>query len=169
MAFHPDQGPSHLGPLRNEAPADDGSATRLSRLGAALIDMVISVILTLPILFYSGALDDFSATAQREFPQALIWSAVGAAVWLAANSVLLTRSAQTIGKMLLGIQVVNVSDGKPAAFSRLVVWRFLPTLLVPLLPYVGDLLAFLDVAFIFRKDGRCLHDHLAGTRVVAVR
>jgi uncharacterized RDD family membrane protein YckC len=26
-----------------------------------------------------------------------------------------------------------------------------------------------DILFIFRKDERCLHDHLAGTHVVRVR
>ena len=169
MAFHPQQAPSPLPPLPDEARAYAGSATLLSRLGASLIDMVISLILTLPILLSAGVVDDFSADAQQEFPQSLIWSAVGASVWLAANSVLLTRSAQTIGKKLLRIQVVNVSDGKPAVFSRLVVWRFLPTLLIPLVPYAGQMLACLDVAFIFRPDRRCLHDHLAGTRVVSVQ
>jgi hypothetical protein len=83
------------------------------------------------------------------------------------NSFFLLSSAQTIGKKALSIQVVNVSDGEPASFLRLVSWRFLPMVLVSQVPYVGYL-AFIDPAFIFRGDRRCLHDHMARTRVVAL-
>jgi hypothetical protein len=31
---------------------------------------------------------------------------------------------------------------------------------------VGTFLVLVDVLFIFRKDRRCVHDHIAGTRVV---
>jgi uncharacterized RDD family membrane protein YckC len=37
---------------------------------------------------------------------------------------------------------------------------------VVLLPTVGPFAGLIDVLFIFLKDRRCLHDHIAGTVVV---
>jgi len=39
---------------------------------------------------------------------------------------------------------------------------------VSLIPYAGSFVALLDVLFIFRRDQRCIHDHLAGTVVVKI-
>jgi hypothetical protein len=41
-------------------------------------------------------------------------------------------------------------------------------LFLPLLPFVGSLIAVLDLLFIFGPSRRCLHDQVAGTRVVLV-
>ena len=46
--------------------------------------------------------------------------------------------------------------------------RYLPTSAVSLIPYAGSFVALLDVLFIFRRDQRCIHDHLAGTVVVKI-
>ena len=163
MAFNSQQAPAALTSLPDQARAYGESASRLSRLWAALIDIAVIGLIMLPIAFIFG----FSfSDLKREFPESLIGAALNALVWLAVNGVFLARNAQTVGKKLLGIQIVNVSDGKPAAFSRLVVWRFLPVLLVSRLPYVGAVLGCLNILSIFRRDRRCLHDHIAGTRVV---
>jgi uncharacterized RDD family membrane protein YckC len=163
MPFDPQPAPAALPLLPDQARAYDGSASRLSRLWAALIDIAVIACIMLPVAFVFG----FSfGDLKREFPGSLIGATPNALVWLAVNAVFLARNAQTVGKKLLGIQIVNVDDGKPAAFSRLVVSRFLPIFVVSQLPYVGDVLACLNLLFIFRKDRRCLHDHVAGTRVV---
>ena len=39
-------------------------------------------------------------------------------------------------------------------------------MLVAQIPYIGAFLILADVLCIFREDRRCLHDHLAGTRVI---
>jgi uncharacterized RDD family membrane protein YckC len=168
---NPYQAPAEPEPLPEEeqvALVDDGSATRSARLGASLIDAFISLVIVVPFQVYGGMYDGFPHVKRPEFPHSLLWSLGGAAVWLALHAVFLARSAQTIGKKLVGIQMVNVSDGRPASFYKLVVWRFLPATLAYQIPYVGSVLALADIGFIFRKDRRCLHDHVAGTRVVEV-
>jgi len=40
--------------------------------------------------------------------------------------------------------------------------------LVSQVPQVGGLIGLVDILFIFGKERRCLHDLLAGTRVVNV-
>jgi len=165
---HPDRAPAAHGSLPEDARAYDGSASRLSRLGAAIIDIFIGVIILLPLRWFTGATNDVEHMIDPPLHDSLLWTAVGFAIWLAVNGRLLATRAQTVGKKLVGIQVVNVSDGKPASFSKLVWWRYLPTLLVTPLPYIGDVLSMVDVLFIFRQDRRCIHDHIAGTRVVEV-
>jgi hypothetical protein len=39
-------------------------------------------------------------------------------------------------------------------------------LLLPLVPFLGGLVALVDVLFIFGPSKRCLHDLVAGTKVV---
>jgi uncharacterized RDD family membrane protein YckC len=165
---HPDQAPAALQSLPDEPRAWDGSASRGARLGAAFIDSFINGLLVLPVRIYTGQLEDLSQFTNAPSSETLLWMALGCVAWLAVNGVPLTRSAQTIGKKLVGIQMVNVSDGKPASFSKLVLWRYLPTVLLSQLPYLGAVLSLVDVLFIFRQDRRCVHDHIAGTRVVAV-
>lgn len=133
-----------------------------------MLDTVISLTILLPAQVYTGMYDGFPHISRPPFPQTLLWALGGVAVWLALNGVFLARSGQTIGKKLVGIQIVNVSDGKPAPLARLVIWRYLPMVLVSQIPYVGGVLGIVNVCFIFRQDRRCVHDHIAGTRVVEV-
>ena len=84
------------------------------------------------------------------------------------NSYFLSQRAQTIGKVITHIQIVNYDDGLPAPLRRTVLLRYLPMVVAGLIPVAG-LLVILDPWFIFRADHRCLHDHTAGTVVVKLR
>jgi uncharacterized RDD family membrane protein YckC len=164
---NPYQAPSDIEPPEyEEEEVSDGSAPRSARLGAALIDGLISIAIIFPVQFWAGVYRNFPNLEPQPSPRTLLWSLAGIAVWLAVHGVFLARSAQTIGKKIVGIQIVMVNDDRPASFSRLVLWRFLPTMLVAQIPLLGPTLSCLDILFIFRKDRRCLHDHLAGTRVI---
>lgn len=140
-----------------------GDASRWSRLWAALIDgmLALPAVVALPWVL-SHYIEELHIEPS-EFGLIVTLSKPGS--WLMLNGFFLASSAQTIGKKALGIQVVNVSDSEPASFLRLVLLRFLPMVLVAQVPYVGYL-ALVDPILIFRGDRRCLHDHLARTRVV---
>ncbi len=148
--------------------ARGGSASRWSRLGAAIIDGLISMVVFVPLQFSAGVYDNFPNMTPQPFPQTVLWSLGGIVLWVAVHGVFLARSAQTIGKKLFRIQVVSVADGKPAPLFKLIVLRFLPMSMLPQIPMVGPLLSLANALFIFRKDRRCIHDHIAGTRVVAI-
>jgi uncharacterized RDD family membrane protein YckC len=77
------------------------------------------------------------------------------------------KNGQTIGKKLLGIRMVNNDTGRIADLVRLLAWRYLPVTIVSLIPFIGGILALIDVLFIFGGDRRCLHDYIANTRVIA--
>ncbi len=80
---------------------------------------------------------------------------------------LLTLSGQTIGKKILMIRVVT-DHGELPGFIRAVLIREWARHLLCLVPWVGPWFRFLDPLFIFTDSRKCLHDHIAGTRVVAL-
>ena len=143
-------------------------ASRLRRLAAAMIDNALVGFCILGIFGVLGVLGvglelpdlvdpDLRTTAQT--------TAVGYFVWLGLNARPLQGRAQTLGKMALGVVIVDESHS-PAPLLRIAVDRTLSVQLVSLIPYIGVVLVIADVLFIFRADRRCLHDHLARTHVV---
>ncbi len=107
-------------------------------------------------------------------PDWFVW-AIGLALGVAfvVNLILIGLRGQSLGKLVTRTRIVRL-DGRPARFVRGVLLRELPLFLVPpaltfFLP-LGGLAAFallgVDALFIFRSDHRCLHDLVAGTRVV---
>lgn len=77
---------------------------------------------------------------------------------------LLSSFGQTIGKRMLGIRIVR-NDGSRASLGRI----FLLRILVPAAINAGcGLFGLVDALFIFAADRRCVHDHLADTKVVRV-
>ena len=72
---------------------------------------------------------------------------------------------QTIGKLVLGMRIVDLAGGK-ADFGKILLLRELPVWLANILPLVGVVYGVLDAIFIFRSDKRCLHDMIADTIVV---
>ena len=76
--------------------------------------------------------------------------------------VLLGRHGQTVGKRLFGIRIVDQETGVTGgAFTNVVLRYFVNWLLTLIPPYFA-----IDHFFIFARNRRCLHDYLAGTRVV---
>ncbi|WP_437742639.1 RDD family protein [Sorangium sp. So ce302] len=165
-APNPYQPPTALEPKTDSERAYDGSASRMSRFWAAMIDAVLALIIFVPLQYWGGVYRDFPKVSALPFLQSLLWALAGFALTLVLHGTFLARSAQTIGKKTMNIQIVNASDGKPAAFGTIVLRRLLPEAAVAQIPYVGTFLVLVDVLFIFRKDRRCVHDHIAGTRVV---
>jgi len=79
--------------------------------------------------------------------------------------VLISRTGQSLGKKWTGIRIELV-DGNRIGFASGVVLRNWVPKLMGVLPYLGFLFQLADILFIFRQDRRCIHDHIAGTRVV---
>ncbi len=157
---------SHLG----DAPSADGNlADRGVRLGAAIIDTVILLAITLPLMWFGGYLELVMQGAARgtqvPFGTTLMWSAIGFALFILIQGMPLAKRGQTIGKKLLGIRIVHL-DGSQPTLVTLLTKRYLPIQLTNLIPFVGGLIGLVNVLLIFRADRRCGHDLIAGTQVV---
>jgi uncharacterized RDD family membrane protein YckC len=129
-------------------------AERGTRLWAVMIDGLLISLPLLPVVvvgIYFGSQAD---------------AAVGAVAiyqW-----VLICRTGQTLGKKWTGIRIERI-DGARLTFGTGVFLRNWIAKLVGSVPYLGAVFQLVDCLFIFRDDRRCIHDHIAGTRVVRLR
>ncbi len=149
-------------------------ATRFKRLVASVIDTFISLFFALPGAFMltMGILQDatpFEELVQKNFAghensMSLIF--VGMLIPAVVQIFLLSVRGQTVGKFLLQVQIVRHEDESKAGLWRAVMLRGMVPALIGTLPYVGFAFTLVNVFFIFREDRRCLHDHIAGTKVI---
>ena len=143
-------------------------AGRGVRLGGAIIDGITLGLILWPYL----AVSDYwtrAVAGQVEMSDLLQMSLVSLIAFLVLHGYLLHRYGQTIGKRLLGIRIVSAADGQLLPLGKLFGLRYVPIQLAGLLPVVGNILPLVDALFIFREDRRCLHDFIAGTKVIKVR
>ncbi len=82
--------------------------------------------------------------------------------------ILISRTGQSLGKKWTGIRIEKV-DGSNLTFGTGVFLRNWVPKVMGAVPYLGMLFFLVDCLFIFREDCRCLHDHIAGTRVVRIQ
>ena len=127
-------------------------ASRPSRLGAKLIDAGL----------YAVAIGIAAIFLAVSVPLGVLLLALAILGIPIYQVVLLTRDGQTIGKKLLDIRIVDVETGQNAGFGSNVVMRAWVNALLNAIPLYG----LVDILFIFRQDRRCIHDLIAGTRVV---
>lgn len=145
------------------------AASRWLRLGAYLLDSIIGFVFVSPgfmILVMAG----FFSTPDNPNP-ALLLAGFGAAglgllFLLGVQIYFLTTRGQTLGKMMLGIKIVNFDDEQNPGFVKAFLLRLFVNGLIGAVPFLGLAYTLADILFIFRDDRRCIHDLLAGTKVV---
>lgn len=160
---------------------DTELADRGIRLGAFVIDYILGVLATLPgflilgptflsifVTAASGQQPDFSALQAGSLMSGLLVLALGSLILLVIQVVMLSTRGQTIGKRILGIRVVRHPDGSPAGFMNAWLLRNFIPFLIQLVPWIGLAFWIVDSCFIFTQERRCLHDLIAGTKVVKV-
>jgi uncharacterized RDD family membrane protein YckC len=80
----------------------------------------------------------------------------------------IVKTGQSLGKRWCRLRVVR-REGQPVTFVSGVLLREWIPFALGLIPTLGSVVGLVDAIFIFRADRRCLHDHLAGTKVITVR
>lgn len=141
-------------------------ASRMSRLGASILDGLTIACVTLPLMYFTGGFDGITTGVQPSFGYSLMIGIAGMIAFFVYNMRLLTRDGQTIGKRLLGIRIVDLDNNVPKLKPHLLV-RYLTYFLPGQIPIVGQIFSLVNILFIFGKERRCLHDIFAGTRVIA--
>jgi uncharacterized RDD family membrane protein YckC len=177
--------PADLGPT-DAGPASPALANRWLRLGAALLDELFSYFCALPgmiMLGPSGLMLIFrlameGPTALKDSDLEMLAGLSGARAVLLLGMIfcavvqiwMLTVRGQTVGKRLLGVRIVRIQDdANPGLVHAVLLRGFVPILnraLIMLIPVFGLGFWLVDVGCIFRDDKRCLHDLIAGTKVV---
>ncbi len=143
-------------------------AGRGRRLGAYLIDLIIAGIVlgVLAVLNLGISLEDLARDPMTQ----QMSTAGGIAylvIFMVINGYLLVTKGQTLGKLALGIRIVDAVSNGAATAVKILGLRYVLVMLVGAIPIIGGLLGLIDFLFIFREDRRCVHDLLAGTKVVS--
>jgi uncharacterized RDD family membrane protein YckC len=139
-------------------------ATRGARLGAAIIDAIAVLLVNGVVLWATGLFEDLMRTPD-DFGLVATATTLGFFVWLVIQISFL-RDGQTLGKRLVGLRMVDYATGGPVPLGRLLLLRYLPLQFVGVIPILGRIIPIVDVLFIFGAEQRCVHDLMAGTKVV---
>ena len=149
-------------------PSGPDLAGRGRRLGAYLIDLIIAGIV-LVILAVLNIGISFEDVARDPMTQQMS-TAGGIAylvIFMVINGYLLVTKGQTLGKLALDIRIVDAASNGAATAVKILGLRYVLVMLVGAIPVIGGLLGIIDFLFIFREDRRCVHDLIAGTKVVS--
>lgn len=160
---HAEEEISQDGGLVEAAQASSGS-----RLGAHLIDMMISVAVFWVIAYSTGYIQRMHQASEEGIgllPERLMMQLVMTIIFLGINWRLLAQG-QTVGKRLLKIRIVR-KNGEPIERLRIITHRFLPVWLMYYIPFVGSFVMLVDSVLIFRSGRNTLHDDIADTKVIA--
>lgn len=139
-----------------------------------MVDGILMMAIIMPVMFATGYLAR-TQTQEVGVLEQIAMSFLGMAVMLALNGYLLVTRGQSIGKLLTKIQIVDARNGELLTFLRVYVYRYLwmlpIVLVVAFIPgSIDDLLvnlvSLVDALMIFGADRRCLHDYIAGSKVV---
>jgi len=146
-------------------------ATRTQRFVGALVDGLIMTPLTFGAGFVLGIGLVVSGLQPESVPfrvaAAVIGLAIGAGIFLAINGYLLATRGQTVGKYLVKTQIVSEGGGL-VPFAPLILKRYVPIWVAGQVPFIGPLFLLVNVLAIFRENHKCIHDDLAGTKVIFI-
>lgn len=165
-ATFPQQPGGFGGGFTQEAlPSVDTLAGLGARLGAALIDFacVAGIYLIFFLMVGAPGTTGFDETAMGAGFVLLLGAIL---VLVIAQVYLLTTCGQTIGKKIVGIKIVCYDDGSEGGFVKNVLMRGFVNGLISAIPFLGSIYALVDILFIFGQERRCIHDLIAGTKVI---
>ncbi|MEM7474698.1 MAG: RDD family protein [Planctomycetota bacterium] len=145
------------------------NASLLARLGAAIIDGLYSTVAALlGVLAVFGSMriglyntQDFLVLLENPPTEAylIVYFPLLLAQIIQWN--LIATRGQSVGKFICCIRIVTMHGRLPGFLQGVVIRNWL-TYLFSGIPFFS----LIDIAFIFTDSHRCLHDHMAGTRVV---
>ena len=171
--------PIYSSPTATAIVGDTELAGRGTRLGAAIIDRLLSTVVALPgiavmgpafmqlvLAAMRGEEPDLEMISAGSFILGALLAGLGWLILLVVQIWMISTRGQSIGKRLLGIRIVKFADhSNPGFLHAWLLRNFVPGL-ISIVPYIGFLFVLVDLCFIFGDQRRCVHDHIAGTKVV---
>lgn len=144
---------------------------RGERLGAVLLDGILHLacmlllVVPLAIANWDRLVAWASAGQEPSIAFSIGMQLASFLLFVLVQAYPLWSTGQTWGKRMLKLRIVDLHGGKPE-FWRLLGLRYALGWVLAMLPFAGLLYSLADGLFIFRDDRRCIHDLIAGTRVV---
>jgi len=137
-------------------------AGRGDRFVAVAVDVFTYVLAVAVGIFVTQGFTEGSVDAARRLGPWLL----GALVFGICQLTLLSMRGQTVGKLVMGVRIVNYEDDGNPGFLRAVVLRSLVPAVIMAIPLFGKFFAVVDLLSIAGQERRCWHDMIAGTKVV---
>ena len=140
-------------------------ADRGQRFAAAILDALLGLAIGVPLMLVLGTFDYIRRGVTPPWSLLVAGAVLGFLGFLLVHGYFLKTNGQTVGKKVLGIRIADL-DGKLPPLAKIIGLRYLPIQVVAVVPILGSIYPLVDVLFIFREDRRCIHDLIAGTKVV---
>lgn len=140
-------------------------ASRWSRLFASILDGFVIMAVTVPVMYFTGGFDGITEGIEPSLGYTLAVGALGLIFFVVVNGKLLISNGQTIGKKILGIKIVDLDGNLPSLKKHLLI-RYATYFVPGQIPVAGQIFSLVNILMIFGKQKRCIHDHVAGTKVV---
>lgn len=146
----------------------DNAATRVQRFIAAMIDGCLGILVTIPLFEHYQLWEVMKTGGTVPTEVSIKLAMYGLLMFFILHGTLLYRYGQTVGKRVMGLAIVTLDGGRPH-FAHLILNRYLPQWVAGFIPGIGPLLGIVDALFVFRNDKRCVHDLIAGTKVIDLK
>ena len=144
-------------------------ATRGERFAGAFVDGILNLIAIFAVvaaLAFIGINIQADETLTQSVASTVISGLLGFGVFLAIHGYLLATQGRTVGKLLVKTQIVDRETNQIQPFGPLLMKRYVWLWLVTMIPIFGGIVGLIDVLLIFRENRACLHDDVAGTKVI---
>jgi uncharacterized RDD family membrane protein YckC len=142
-------------------------ASKFIRALSAGLDFLINLCVVILVVFLLSKFEVLEGVSDLKpsFEYNLIITFVSFTIFLMLQGIFLFRYSQTIGKLATNIKIVGLNN-RSISFLKLILLRYTAWYMISLVPLIGGLILLLGYLLIFTKDRRCLHDLMAGTKVV---
>ena len=117
-------------------------------------------------MMIAGVFEQITQGRQMTTGQRAFFFVFGLVVFILVNGYLLAKRGQTVGKKLVGTRIVRAENEELLSLGHLFGLRYLPICFMAKIPVVGGIFSLVDCPFIFRKEKCCIHDLIAGTKVI---
>jgi len=157
---NPYQAPQSYGLAGQTSRRSKDIATRGARFLGALVDGLIYFAVALVAVAVSPAPERPEEAGMMQMIALMMMFPIAVVQW-----VLIAISGQSIGKKIVGTRIVDANTYAVPSFLYSVVLRNWVSGLLGCVPFFG----LIDALWIFGEEHRCVHDLIAGTRVVNAR
>lgn len=140
-------------------------ASRGSRFAGSLLDGLIYTVVALPIFFLTMDFD----TMGSEPDVFDIYAKIGIPILLVAivQWYLISTTGQSLAKKMLGMKIIKTTGEEVNFVSGVLLRSWVPAF-IGWIPMVGGFFGLVDALYIFGAEHQCIHDKIAGTKVISV-
>ncbi len=143
-------------------------ATLWQRFAGAFVDGLITGVIMavlIGIFIALGLFGDSWVLGMKTTSMIIVTGFVSFGLFVLVQFPFLKATGQTIGKKVMKTKIVTLSGEKPS-MQDLILKRYAFMHLIRVIPFVGKLLSLINVLCVFGSSRSCIHDMVAGTKVV---